>query len=112
MRERRRFVRIPESSSISYRIMPNIKTGDYLTKDISQGGIRFFVHNFIPRGSLLKIRLNLKNISFSFEAMVRAVWIIEEPRSERYEVGVEFINISDEATKHLINYIKDILGIK
>jgi c-di-GMP-binding flagellar brake protein YcgR len=112
MKERRRFVRIPESSSISYRIMPNIKTGDYLTRDIGQGGIRFFVHDFVPKGSLLKIRLTIKNISFSFEALVRVVWIIEEPRSERHEVGVEFVNISDEATKHLIDYIKDILGIK
>jgi c-di-GMP-binding flagellar brake protein YcgR len=112
MIERRKFVRIPESSSISYRIMPKIKTGDYLTKDIGQGGLRFFIHEFIPKKSFLKIRLTIKNISFSFEALVRIVWIIEETRSERYEIGVEFVNISNEAKKHLVDYIKDALDFK
>lgn len=112
MKERRRFVRIPESSHVTYRIMPNVKTGDYITRDIGQGGLRFLVHQFVPKDSFLKIRLTLQNISFSFEALVKVVWIIEEPRSERFEVGVEFVNMPQDATKHLVDYIKDILGIK
>lgn len=110
MEERRRYVRIPESSQISYEVMPNVKTRDYITRDISQGGIRFFVHEFIPKNSLLKIRLTLEKVTFSFEAVVKLVWIKEAPRSDNYEIGVEFINIPKKATEYLIGYIKTFLG--
>lgn len=109
MQERRRFIRIPESLQIAYKVVPEVKTKDYLTKDISQGGIRFFVHEFIPKDNFLKVRLTLKKISFSFEAFVRVVWIREDIRNERFEIGVEFINIPKEAAERLIDYIKYIL---
>lgn len=111
MQERRRFVRITEDSPISYEVLSDAKSGDFITKDISQAGIRFFVHDFIPKGTLIKIRLILKKITFSFEAIVRVVWIEEDFRNDRYEIGVEFVNISKQASEYLIKYIKDILEI-
>ena len=109
MLERRRFIRIPESTQIAYKIIPEVKTRDYLTKDISQGGIRFFAHEFIPRDNLLKVRLTLDKVSFSFEAFVQAVWIKEDIRNERFEIGAEFTNIPKESTDRLVGYIKYIL---
>ncbi|OGX16258.1 MAG: hypothetical protein A2166_03810 [Omnitrophica WOR_2 bacterium RBG_13_41_10] len=111
MQERRRFVRIPENLQISYEIMPSVKSGAFITKNISQGGIRFFVHDLIPKNSLLKIKLTIKNIPFSFDAMVKLIWIREEPQSERYEIGVEFVNLPKKSAKTLIAYIKDILEV-
>ncbi|MDP3143512.1 MAG: PilZ domain-containing protein [Candidatus Omnitrophota bacterium] len=107
MQERRKFVRIWESSQISYQIMPNMKAGDYLTRDLSQGGLRFFVHEFIPLNTLLKIRINLEKKYFAIEAVVKIVWIKEIPMSERFEIGVEFVNIPAETSSLLIDYIKD-----
>lgn len=112
MLERRRYVRIPEGSPISYEVMSCAKTAEFITKDISQGGVRFFVHEFIPKDSILRIRLTLEKTTFSFEAIVRVAWIREDPHNERYEVGVEFSSISKKTTEHLINYIRDILEIK
>jgi len=109
MLERRKFIRIPESSQISYEILSELKARDYLTRDISQGGIRFFVHEFIRRNSILKIRLTLAKTTFYFEALVKVVWIREDTLSERYEVGVEFIDIPQNATEHLIDYIRSVL---
>jgi len=94
---------------ISYRQVRYTKTGGYLTRDISQGGIRFYVHEFIAKDSLLAIRLTLQNIFFSFEALVKVAWIVEVPRSDRYEIGVEFKEIPSEAVNHLIAYIKDVV---
>ena len=110
MLERRRYVRIPENSQISYRILPDIKTKAFLTRDISQGGIRFFVHEFIPANSNLQIRLALEKISFSFEAFVKVIWTRKDAHSERYEIGVEFMNIPKKAADHLIDYIKSALS--
>lgn len=112
MRERRRFVRIPEDAPIAYEVLSSAKTGDFITRDISQGGIRFFVHDFVPKGSLMRIRLTLKKMTFSFEAITKVVWVEEDHHNERYEVGVEFVNISQQATEHLINYIRDALEVQ
>ncbi len=103
--ERRKFVRIPEHAEISYEIKPDSKTGSFLTRDISQGGIRFFVHEFIPEKTVLKIRLTLKKIFFSFEAFVKVMWITEDAFNDRYEIGVEFTDMPKPVAERLIAYI-------
>jgi len=106
MHDRRKFERIPENSEISYEVTPDPKTEHFVTKDISGGGIRFFVHEFIPENSILKIRLTLRKISLSFETFVKVVWITEDHINERYEVGVEFLEVPKDVALHLIDYIK------
>jgi len=109
MPERRRFVRIPEDSTISYKIMSDPKIEDFFTRNISQGGISFFVHKFIPKNTHLKIKLNLKRISFYFEAIVKLVWIRKVAYSERYEIGVEFESMPEKATELLMAYITNVI---
>lgn len=109
MIERRRYIRIPEDSQISYKVVTGIKLDNSLTRDLSQGGIKFFIHEFIAKDSILRIRLTLEKTSFSFEALVRVVWITEDIRNDRYEIGVEFVDIPAEATAYLIAYIKSVL---
>ena len=87
--ERRKYIRIPEQSQIFYTVIPIEKTSGYTTKDISQGGIRFMVHEFIPKNSQMKVRLTLSRTSFTFEAIVQAIWISEMPYGQAYEVGVK-----------------------
>lgn len=105
MNERRKFVRIPEHAQISYQILNSQKEYSSLTKDISQGGIRFWVQEFIPENTHLKIKCTLEKISFSFEAVVRLAWITEDSFSEKYEVGVEFLDIPKKAAERLVEYI-------
>ncbi len=113
MTNRRRYVRVPNRAQISYEVITSSKIETYVTKNISQGGIRFLVHNHIPKGSHLKIRLTLSAIPFSFETVVRVVWITALPsyKREAYEVGVSFIDIPPDAATHLINYIKTCANI-
>ena len=109
MKERRRFTRVPESSEITYRIVSEAKTEHFITQNLSRGGVRFFVHEFIPQGALLKIKLRLKKTCFSFEALAQVRWIEEDLLSERFEIGVKFIDISRNNTKYLLHYIDTIL---
>jgi len=106
MQERRRYTRVPESVQLSYEILPAESIKQYLTKDISQGGIRFFAREFIPKGSRLKIRISFPRTLFSFEALVQCMWIKEMPYSEEYEVGVEFVDLPPEILDYLITYIR------
>jgi c-di-GMP-binding flagellar brake protein YcgR len=112
MQERRRYTRVPESLQIAYEIIPAEEIKEYLTKDISQGGIRFLTYEFIPKDSRLRIRIGFPKLLFSFEALVQCMWIREIPYSEEFEVGVEFIDLPPEILDYLINYIKDSLDVK
>lgn len=112
MEERRRFARIPERSPIAYEIINGAKMSESITKDISQGGIRFLVHDFVPQNNLLKVKLTLQKVPFHFEAIVRLVWIRKEAYSERYEIGVEFVSLPEKAKEHLIDYTESVLQRK
>jgi c-di-GMP-binding flagellar brake protein YcgR len=109
MKERRKFVRISDNSLISYKVVSDAKFGDYFTKDISQSGIRFFTNEFVPKDSILVVRVTTKKMSFSFEALVRVVWIIEDTHKKRFEIGAEFTDIPEEAASHLVRYIKYVM---
>jgi c-di-GMP-binding flagellar brake protein YcgR len=111
MEERRRYVRIPENLEISYKVISAEKSPSaYTTKDISQGGIRFLAHDFIPKDSRLKIKLNLCKGCIVIEALVRMVWISKSERGESYEVGVEFVDIPHKASEELIRCIRVLLN--
>jgi len=112
MLERRRYVRIPEHAQICYEVIPGEKMRESLTKNISRGGIRFLVRDFIPKDSRLKIRLDLHEIPFNFEAIVKVVWIKQIPHGGEYEVGVEFTDMPDKAAQHLLGYIRAFLNVK
>ena len=112
MHERRKYTRVPESLQISYVVLPAEAVKEYLTKDISQGGIRFLTHEFIPKDSRLKIRITFPRTLFSFEALVKCMWVVEMPYGEEFEIGVEFIDLPLEIIEYLISYIKVSLNIK
>jgi len=66
MQERRRYTRVPESLQIAYEIIPAEEIKEYLTKDISQGGIRFLTHEFIPKDSRLRLRISFPKTIIQF----------------------------------------------
>jgi c-di-GMP-binding flagellar brake protein YcgR len=111
MQEQRRYVRIPVSLQIAYELLPADSIKQNLTKNISQGGIRFFTHEFIPKGARLRIRISFPKTLFSFEALVKCVWITEMPYGEEFEVGVEFIDLPTEVADYLIRYINNFPNI-
>jgi c-di-GMP-binding flagellar brake protein YcgR len=91
MIEKRKFIRIPKSLQISYEISNNPKAQSFLTRNISQGGASFFTREFIPRETILKIRFALPE--FSYDGFAKVIWISEDFRDDRFEVGVEFMGM-------------------
>lgn len=108
MKERRQYVRIPEQAEITYRVLADNRVLGFLTRDVSQGGIRFLAHDFIPKDSLIEIKLSLSKIYFSFETLAKVAWVYKQPYNERYEVGVEFVSIPPDIVGRLIQYIRNI----
>jgi c-di-GMP-binding flagellar brake protein YcgR len=112
MQERRRYLRIPECLQIAYEIIPSEAIKEYSTRDISRGGVRFLTHELIPKDSHLKIRITFPNALFSFEALVKCIWVREMPYDGDFEMGIEFIDLPPRILDYLINYIKSSLNIK
>jgi len=112
MPEKRRFERIPETLEITYRRVPDVKACGFITRDISEGGVRFFAKEFLPVGSILRIQVKLKKIYFAFEALAQVKWIKKDTTEERFDVGADFIDISNEAKKRLAEYVKNSLENK
>ena len=112
MEERRKYVRVNEKAQISYIVIPDVSPRQYITSDISQGGIRFFVHSFIPKGSHLRVRIIFSKSSVTIEATVILAWIKKLPYGDRHEVGVKFIDISSEAADRLTDYIRSFVNAK
>ena len=108
MTDKRKFNRILESAEITYRSLSKVKTKGTLSKDISKGGLKFIVREFIPKDSMLKIKINLKKIPLSFETTGKVKWIRRIPNSERFDIGVEFVEIARSVLIHLEQYIQTI----
>jgi c-di-GMP-binding flagellar brake protein YcgR len=108
MEEKRRFIRIPERSPISYRVIPEPHIRHFLTRDISQGGVRFLVHGFIAKNNILQVRITFDKIDFSFETFVKRIWVRAQSKTNRYEIGAEFVNLSKQTGEFLLNYINSI----
>ncbi|MDO8661898.1 MAG: PilZ domain-containing protein [Candidatus Omnitrophota bacterium] len=91
MLERRKFIRIPQSTKISYEIANNPRPKSLITRNISEAGISFLADEFIAVGSVLKIQFSLKE--FSYDGFAKVVWIMEDTRNERYEIGAQFMSL-------------------
>lgn len=66
-----------------------------LIQDISEGGIRFRANHFIPVHNKLLFRIQIPNSKF-IEAIARPTWIREIPNLGQFDIGAQFISLSDE----------------
>lgn len=97
-----------EYTSISYRLFSSPKLEHFLTRDISESGVRFLSYEFLNKDTLLEMTLNLTKLPFSFQTQAVVKWIRKDATGERYEVGAEFLNIPKKAHEILVKYIADI----
>ena len=91
-KSRRKFDRRPlaiftQIPGINNRLMPTI--------DISRGGVRIYTEKKIPVGSCFQLQFFVSDC-ITFTPIVKVVWIhsAEENTYSEYEMGLEFIQIS------------------
>ncbi|MDP8266119.1 MAG: PilZ domain-containing protein [Candidatus Aceula meridiana] len=104
--EQRNFIRVPDSSGISYEVAFTGKTSKSQAKEISQSGIRFISEEKLPIGTVIDVSLTLEQLEFSFTAHATVRWTKEIVKNRRYEVGVKFEGLPEVTTKKLISYIQ------
>ncbi|MFQ6069451.1 MAG: PilZ domain-containing protein [Candidatus Aminicenantales bacterium] len=103
--ERRRFPRI--KVPVYYRPASIFKARS-MVYNIGLGGIRVYSDEYLKEGKRFEIELFLPD-GLSVEAITRVIWIKElPPQAEaRYDVGLEFIELSPGAAEALKQLLEE-----
>ncbi|MEW6170077.1 MAG: PilZ domain-containing protein [Candidatus Omnitrophota bacterium] len=91
--ERRKYKRFNVSFPIHFRLKTTNKYGNTLSCNISGGGIRMMLENFVPPKTDFMIEFTIVDFLQIISAVGRVVWTKKIPHSERYELGIEFKEI-------------------
>ncbi len=62
-----------------------------LSGDISEGGLRLSVQQFIPLNTIVRLQIHVSDPERVLAAQGRVVWVREVPQGDRYDVGIEFV---------------------
>ena len=107
-REKRRFPRIESRFPLKYKDLK--LTGDEfrgtVTKNVSEGGVRFRSDRFISLACRLVVELNVPGLAKPVRAISKITWIKKLPAGDDYEVGNQFLEISREDMNIIQDFVK------
>ncbi len=76
-----------------------------ITKDISEGGLRFVSGEFLSIFTRLLLEVSVPSFSRPIKAISKVAWIQKVPRSSQYDIGLQFMDMTEEDKKHLSAFI-------
>lgn len=110
--ERRKFIRLNMLTDVIYTKLPLQNRKELsLTKNIGQGGICIISYEMLKEQELLELKIYLPEDNVPINTIGRVAWtkefiIGDSPREgKRYDVGLEFIKISDEDMDKIKKYV-------
>ena len=107
MIERRQSVRVECELPSKFRNLDPksypTRVADALVKNISRGGVRIRVDEFVPVNHELYFYLNLPNHE-AIEVRIVAAWIVELPNLRKYELGARFVEMGPEQEDAIEHY--------
>lgn len=98
MQERRQSVRVECEIPSSVRDLDSQSPNhirDAVIRNLSRGGMRLRMNEFIPIQDHLTVYFNLPN-HHSVEVRITLAWVIELPQIGKYEMGARFAELSRE----------------
>ena len=105
---KRRFERVLTSFPLKYRDLR--KTGEEsrgtVTKNVSEGGVRFRSDRFISLACRLVVELNIPSVDKPIKAVSKIAWIKKLPAGDDYEVGNQFLEISRSDKDIIRNFVE------
>ncbi len=107
VKERRKCPRIDARLPLQFKdIQRPIETyAGSLTKDISESGVRFVSNDFLSIFTRLLLEVSVPSFSRPIKAISKVAWIRKVPRSNQYSVGLQFMDMTEEDSKHLSSFI-------
>ena len=70
-------------------------SSETVVQDISEGDIRFRASHFVPVHNKLLFKIQIPRQK-CIEAVAQPAWIREVPNMSQYDIGAQFLSLSDE----------------
>ncbi|MBN1405996.1 MAG: PilZ domain-containing protein [Candidatus Omnitrophica bacterium] len=107
VKEKRRSTRINTRVPLQFKdIQRPLETySGTLTKDISEGGTRFTSSEFLSIFTRLLLEVSVPSFSRPIKAISKVAWIQKQPRGNQYDVGLQFLDMTEEDRKQLGSFI-------
>jgi len=105
--DRRRYSRTEISIPLKYKNLRNVGKPPLgsLTKDISEGGVRFKTNEFISLACRLVVEISLPANPKPVKAISKVAWIKKIPAGDYYELGNQFLEITKEDRSRIIDFV-------
>lgn len=104
--DRRRFRRLKAQFPIDYRFFNSQRYNQSVTCDIGEGGICFLSDGPVDLGAYIYFQANLKNRPQPLYGIARVAWSRKEPYSEKFRVGLEFIEAGSVNKADISSFIE------
>jgi hypothetical protein len=107
--ERRRSVRVRFNGPVRAEQIPQVVGKDVchlLSADLSERGLRLSSPAFLPADSLVLLDLDTPGPAAPIRAVGRVAWAQQAGYGDRWRLGVEFAELSDDARSRLRKIVK------
>jgi hypothetical protein len=88
--DQRQFTRFPFNEPVNYQSGEDPSNGS-LAGDISEGGVRIRVQEFIPLRTILSLKIHMNNPPRVVPIKGQVMWVREVPESEVFDIGIRFL---------------------
>jgi hypothetical protein len=89
--EKRQYSRYTFREPVRYALTQDLPENGSLGADISDGGVRIRVQQFIPLKTILNLKLHLKDPTRVVPVKGQVVWVREVPHSDVFDIGIRFL---------------------
>ena len=110
MEERRKYPRLDVSFPVECNVLTQKIYFYTISKDLSLGGIKILSNEFIPKDHFMKLRINLIDEIVSLKA--RVAWCNQKRISERYLIGLEFIEMNERIQRDVFKFLNKVCMIQ
>ncbi len=107
MAERRKFIRFDallDAFQLHDMVLGAPEKIKSRVKDISRGGLRLFAENLLPRGSSVKLEMNIPGDNFPIFTFNEVMWS-RKAGDSGYETGMCFTDIKKEDKSRLFDHV-------
>jgi len=106
--ERRQQPRVNTAMSVQYRGIRQASDSvvNAISKDISTGGVSLMVNEFISVFTRLVLEIAMPSMSKPVRVVSKIAWIRKRPYGEQYEVGAQFMDMSEEDKRGVFDFVE------
>ncbi len=109
--EKRKHQRVKTHIPVRYRKLRDgagVSGASSITKNLSQGGIRFRTAEFISMACRLILELDIPMFTKPVKAISKVAWIKKAASGDDYEVGNQFLEMSKKDKELVSEYVNSL----